>query len=263
MYFLYMVLMLVLIALAHAGAFYFLFGRTITYREALRINCAAIALNKIFFSGTGFVMAGSLAKNKNISWQKVLGVFLVLEGLSVIPWLIAGCFFGITFAAVNAYIVLAVILFGLLFIWIKREKFRKVLFDMRVHAGQIGKNIVYALPCIILEMFLFFCYYVFLFQGYALNITGFNIFKIVAVSFSAGYLSPAPSGLGFKDAALAGLLLLQGVAAGKAAMIMAFDRLIIMVFWLAMGFIAAGDLLYAVWCKKFAKNIQDKKELAG
>ena len=112
------------------------------------------------------------------------------------------------------------------------------------------------MPFVGFNMVLFVAYYFFLFKFYQFTPSFIDIIKIVAVSFTLGYLSPAPTGLGFKDVALVLLLVDAGLDSRAAFSMAIFDRGFNTLFWGILGSILGFDLIKEEFKKRFHKNIK-------
>jgi len=244
-------------AFSHAFNFYLLAGRRIPLAKVCRLVFCASALNKLLFTGSGFLAASRLGRDETeTKSSQILAVFVLLELLSVSGWLAAGIFFGARMAK-GAPLILAVFLaIVLAALW----------FKLRPKKGDAGspswkdsfktapRYVLLVMPLIVINAFLFAAYYFFFFRAFGAALSLLATIKIVAVSFTAGYLSPAPSGLGFKDAGLAALLVAAGLSPGLAITLAVVDRLLVSIFWVFLGGGSAIELAKQEFRRRTKKN---------
>jgi uncharacterized membrane protein YbhN (UPF0104 family) len=244
------ILVLLLRAIFAAGIFYILSGKKAAWFNCLKLTVVAGALNKLFVSASGFIAGSYCSRFVGLPVGVVLGNFFIAELLSVSGWILLAIYFGARTVAIAPVYLVAGILCLLVLIYFQRARGLKLWRLLRDQTANMGRNIVWCGLYAGLDMFLFAFYYKVLFLYFKLDIAANKILEIIALSFSAGYLSPTPSGLGVKDAALVGLLMAQGVPGANAGLIAIVDRLIITGFWLAIGFFVSADLLKQAWINR-------------
>lgn len=240
------IFILVLRSVLYAAAFWQLAGRKISFWQSYRLTVVSVTLNKFLFSASGFIAGSYYSRSKGITAGRTLGVFLILELLSVGGWVILAVYFGGQLAAQAIWIVITLIAVALI-VYYRRGKFIKVWDILLGQLDVLKNNILWCGLYAGVDMLLFALYYKFLLAGLHVFVPPEKLLSIIALSFCAGYLSPAPSGLGVKDAALAGLLLKAGVSLPAAGLVVVADRLVMTGFWLILGLLVSSDLLKEVW----------------
>jgi uncharacterized protein (TIRG00374 family) len=79
-------------------------------------------------------------------------------------------------------------------------------------------------PLAVLNILFSILYYYFLFDSFGVRMAFLEVFKIVSVSFTAGYLSPLPSGLAFREGSMIFFLMQEGYNFSKSLAIALTDR---------------------------------------
>ncbi len=241
-------------AILNAIIFFILCNKNINFKETLKLTILASALNKLFFTGSGYLASSYLYRDENITSSKIFTAFLFLEFFSVSFWIFLGIYFGAELVIrLPIILVLGVIGFSIM-VWVKKNKFGLILKDLLIHFRNIGNKLFLIMPFVLLNMAVYAIYYFFLFRcfNFYLDVTG--IIKIVAVSFTLGYLSFAPAGIGFKDTGLVLLLIGQGIALDGAIMFALADRLIVTFFWAGLGSLVGFDLIKEEFKKRFKRE---------
>jgi len=250
----YIIIILLLISIVNAVDFYILIYPELTVKEAFKLITTATALNKLLFTGSGYLTASYLSRNKNLPFYKALSAFLLLEAMGVSLWLGLGVYFGSKFAVKMPAITVPILVLIMLLIWLRRQKFIKAVKKILTALKDMGKRLPSIMPFIILNMILFFGYYFFLFRFFNFHPQPLEIIKIISVSFTIGYLSPAPAGAGFKDTGLVLLLMNGGLALNPAIFIAVFDRIFVIVFWGLLGGIFGYSLLKNEIKRRFKRS---------
>ena len=216
--------------------FYILIQKKIKFLTACKLVSVAFALNRLLFTASGFIASSYLfQKKKDLSFSEILGAFFVMELLGVLPWLSLGVYFGVSLSLRIPWIFW-VFLFFLLFFLIFRYRYLRDNFSkIKRYFVELSKNIFKVIPLIIFNQFLYVFYYYFLFSLFGFSLHFMQIIKIISLSFSLGYLSLAPAGLGLKDASLVFLLVKEGVSLNNSILCAFLDRLLITGFWTLMG----------------------------
>jgi len=243
MSFFILALTLSLIAALGALNFYILVSRKVSLKQALQWTAAAAALNKLFFTGTGYLALSYFSGVKELKFSRILAAFFALEFFSLIGWLIGGIYFGAKTAFNIPLVFLIVLLVLAVTFWIKKDKLKNFFESLTAYLKELGPLVPLASFFGICSVFLGAVYYYFLFGIFGFKPGLWDIYKIVSVSFTAGYLSPAPAGLGFKDAGLVALLVQRGLPLNSAVALALWDRVIITVFWLSAGMIFAPSII--------------------
>ena len=245
---------LLLISLTSAINFYLLVHRKINLKEAFKLICVAAALNKLLFTGSGYLASSYFSRNKNLPFYKALSAFFLLEFLAVSLWLTLGVYFGAKIAIrMPLILVVVLIIFGIM-VWLKKDKFIPSIKNILKYFKEMGARVFMVIPFVIINVVLFIIYYFFLFRLFNFHTEMLNIIKIVSVSFTIGYLSFAPTGLGFKDTGLVLLLMENGLSLNVALSIAIIDRVIITVFWGILGAVVGYDLIREEIKKRFKKR---------
>lgn len=242
----FIVLILFLISVIDALIFYLLVKplRKISLREAFKLISVARALNKLLLTGSGFFASSYFAQDKNLTFSQSLGVFFLLEFLYVALWLPLGIYFGAKLALKIPWFFIVTILMLLAPIaWSKKKKLILAIRNSLGYFRKIGKRILSVMPLVILQISLVILYYFFLFKFFNFHPDFLNITKIVSISFTLGYLSPAPTGLGFKEGGFVALLLTSGVSLSNALSIAIFDRVFTTIFWGILGALTGFPLI--------------------
>ncbi|MCP4652137.1 MAG: hypothetical protein GY858_01980 [Candidatus Omnitrophica bacterium] len=244
---------LILISLINAFIFYLLVSREIKMKEAYRLTCTATALNKVFFTGSGFLAGSYFSRNKNLPSFKALGAFFILEILSASLWLILGLYFGAKLAVKVPLVLIVALLFVAIALWIKRKSinsFKNVLNYFK----NIGSQVALVVPLVAFSALFFVFYYYHLFNFFDFSLGFLETIKIIAVSFTLGYLSPAPAGLGFKETGMVLLLKSAGIDSGVAISVAVCDRVLTTLFWGGLGGIFGFDLIKEELSRRFKKT---------
>ena len=137
---------------------------------------------------------------------------------------------------------------------IKKNRFCSAAKKALSNFKNFGNRLFAILPIVVLNMAIYTMYYHFLFNFFDFHLQAIDIIKIIAVSFTVGYLSFAPSGIGFKDTGLVLLLTGQGIPLDGAIMFALTDRLIVTVFWIGLGSFAGFDLIKLEFKKRFQRK---------
>ncbi|MFA6217882.1 MAG: lysylphosphatidylglycerol synthase domain-containing protein [Candidatus Omnitrophota bacterium] len=234
--------------------FWILLNREISFGKAVQRVTVAAALNKMLLTGSGYAAVSASLKNDSIPFYKSLASFAVLELFSVLPWIAAGFYFG---AKQIAHIpFLLIVFFALVFFFVVSKKKRLVDF-IKNAAGyfqETRRNILAVVPFVLLNGIAGLCYYSLFFKMFGLRIPWLEVFKLIAISFTLGYLSPVPAGLGVKESGMTFLLMQQGVSLKQAVSLAVCDRLLVTVFYGASGFLCGWGLLHGAIKAKFHKK---------
>jgi uncharacterized protein (TIRG00374 family) len=243
MSFLILALILSLIIVLNALSFYLLVNRNLSFKQALQWTLVAAVINKLFFTGTGYLALSYFSGTKELKFSRILAAFFALEFFSLIGWLAGGIYFGAKIAFNMPLLFLIVLVVSAITFWIKKEKIKKFLKEMTGYLKELKPFVFLALFFGICSVCLGTIYYFFLFGIFGFKPGLLNIYKIVSVAFTAGYLSPAPAGLGFKDAGMVALLVQQGLALNLAIAVALWDRVISTVFWLVAGMLFGANMI--------------------
>jgi uncharacterized membrane protein YbhN (UPF0104 family) len=224
-------------------SFYILVSRRLKLKEAYKLICVASALNRLLFSGLGFVASSFFSHNKNLSFSKALGVFFILEFLGVFLWIILGIYFGAKLAVKIYWIFWIILIIFLGYLFLKRREISLIRRRFLDYSKEVGRRIFYVFPFILINAGLYFLYYFFLFSIFGFSLSNLKILEIISISFTVGYLSPSPAGLGFRDTGLTLLLMDSGISLGRAIFCAVTDRVIVTFFWTILGLVMGYDLI--------------------
>ena len=251
----WIVLILLLIPVVSAVCFYIFVYPELKIKESFKLIITAAALNKLLFTGSGYLTSSYLSRNKDLSFYKALSAFLLLEALGVSLWIGMGVYFGVKLVIkVPSIIILVLAFLLLLMLWLQRQKFIKAAKNILMTFKNMGKRVPLIIPLIILNMVLSIAYYFLLFRIFNFHPGFLSIIKIISISFTVGYLSPAPAGLGFKDTGMVLLLVNSGLKLNTAISLAILDRVIVTVFWAILGSIFSYDLIKEEIRKRFKKK---------
>ena len=249
----YIVLILLLISIVNAVDFYILIYPELTIKEAFKLITTAAAFNKLLFTGSGYLTASYLSRNKNLPFYKALSAFLLLEALGVSLWLGLGIYFGAKIAVKIPWFIIPFLIIFAITAWFKKDKLASVLKSVWRYFKERWVRIIIIAPLVVLNTALFVLCYFFLFRFFNFHPTILSIIKIISISFTVGYLSPAPAGLGFKDTGLVLLLMNSGLTLNAAVSLAVFDRVFVTVFRGVLGGIFGYDLIKEEIKRRFKK----------
>ena len=250
----FIIFSLLLMATANAVMFRVLIGKDVGFRDCFKLTAVAAAINKFFFTGSGYLAAGYFSKHKNLSFHRAIAAFLLSEFLMVLPWIVLGVFFGVRLAVKIPFVVIAALVILAAVTWFKKDKFIRLARDISQSFKEMKNRIIFVIPFMFLHMGFFTAYYFFLFRYFSFNLTFLEIIKIIAVSYTMGYLSPAPAGVGFKETGLVLLLLDSGFALDTVLLLTILDRVIITSFWAILGCLMGFDLIKQEFKRRFGNK---------
>ena len=242
------------IAAVNAVVFYFIIGGAVKLKDAFRLTGIATSVNKIIFSGSGYLLSSYLSREKKLSFSRTIGAFFMLEFLSVSLWLVLGLYFGAKLAIRIPWIILVAAIIVFITVWFRGKRVVETARSLLRYFKVIKNRIIFIMPFIILNMALVVIYYFVLFKFFNLCFSFIKILKIVSISFSTGYLSFAPAGLGFKDTALVFLLAEEGVTWRMALSIAVIDRVIVTLFWGLLGLVLGFDSVKKEIVKRLGRH---------
>lgn len=248
------VLILVLISLINAINFYFLVDKRITLKEAFKLTSVATALNRVLFTGSGYLTSSYFCRNKNLSPAKALSAFFLLEFFPISLWLILGVYFGGKLAVKAPLIFIAILIVLVIANWKKKNRFIRLTKNILGHFKEMRKGFFLIIPFVVLNIALLIAYYFFLFRLFSFQPDILSAIKIISLSFTLGYLSPAPGGLGFKEAGLVFLLMENGFTFSNAMSLAILDRVLITAFWVILASLLGFDLIKEEIKKRFKRK---------
>lgn len=233
--------------------FWLMLNREIKLTSSLRLSAAASALNKLLITGSGYAAVSGKLKNSNIPLHKSVVAFMLSEIFIMVPWLVCGLYFGAK-AAVKIPVFLAFFLLLAFFAVLKRKAAISFSKEALVYVKTIKAHLPLVVPLVFLNIAAGAAYYFILFRIFAIKLPLREIFKIISVSVTAGYLSPSPSGLGFREGSIVFLLMQKGIAFNRAFSIALLDRLAVTGFYIATGAVCAAEILLDVVKKRHADD---------
>ena len=224
--------------------FYILIQKKIKFFTACKLVSIAFALNRLLFTASGFIASSYLfQKKKNLNFSETLGAFFVMELLGVLLWLSLGVYFGVSLSLEIPWIFWIFLFFLLLFLTFRYRYLRDNFSKIKRYFVELSKNAFKVIPLVILNQFLYVFYYYSLFSLFGFFPHFMQIIKIISLSFSLGYLSPAPTGLGLKDASLVFLLVKEGVPLNSSILCTFLDRVLVTGFWTLMGALLGFNII--------------------
>jgi len=229
--------------LINSFIFWRLLNKGVEFFRAVKIICIAGAMNKLLLTGSGYAAMSWKLKSDDFPVSRSISAFAIFELFSVSPWLISGFYFGAE-ASVRMPSFLLFIM-GLVFILAiyKIRKTKNFLKDALSYFKDSTRNIPLIIPLVLINVILLVIYYQFLFRGFGVNLPLIEIFKIIAIAFTVGYLSPAPSGLGFKEGSLVFLLMQRNLSLKSSLSIAITDRLITTILYAILGFSLGAKMI--------------------
>jgi uncharacterized membrane protein YbhN (UPF0104 family) len=247
-----LIFLLLAASAASAGVMlWILLNREVSIQEALRLTCIAWALNKLFLFGSGYIAMIVKLKHGRMPAHKSLVAFLLLELLCVVPWILLGFYFGARFCLRWPFFFL-LIAAAVCLLWYQAKKNKKLLLDSWEYVRAIKMSLTAVIPFLLAHLSALLLYYFALMRLCSVKMDWQMVTKIMSMSIAAGYLSPAPAGIGFKEAAMTALFMQQGFTFARALSIAVADRLIVSLAFLAFGLLAGAKLLAAAMGKKGA-----------
>jgi len=260
MYIIFIIFVLIIIAIINALIFLILVDSKVSFKESLRLTSSASAINKVLFTGSGYFSSSYLSKNKNLSFYNILGIFFLMEVMGVSVWIIMGIYFGAEVVVKIPWFIIPFLIIFAITAWFKKDKLVSILKSVLHYFKERWVRIIIIVPFVILNTALFGLYYFFLFWFFDFHPTALNIIKIISISFTVGYLSPAPAGVGFKDTSLVLLLMNSGLTPNKAVLVAVFDRIFVTAFWGVLGGIFGYDLIKKEVRRRF-NNIRNSSSI--
>lgn len=245
MEFLLIALCLLAVAANHALGFFAL-ARDVNLKNAFKISSSALGLNKILFTGSGYLLTAYFSRYGNLSATKVMAIFILLEAGFFSIWLVFGFYYGWKLLLEQApYGLLAAVAIISLIIFFKRSKVAQLFSHLKLHLVEIRGRIFWLILFSVINLLISLFYYQALFAIFDHRADLASVLKVASIALSTGYLSPIPAGLGIKDASFAMLLINQGISASSAVAIAFWDRLISTFFWGSLGIVFSFDMVRA------------------
>ncbi|MCM8801404.1 MAG: lysylphosphatidylglycerol synthase domain-containing protein [Candidatus Omnitrophica bacterium] len=237
----------------HTSFLWIILKKKISYWQAFKSICLIFALNKLLLTGSGYAMMSWKLRYDKLDIAESISSFLVFEFFSLLPWLILGFYFGAKITVSIPIFLWIFLLLVLLFIYIKRKTAVKIISASIDYLKTIKSNLIFTIPFMVLNMFLSLYYYHLLMGIFRKSLFLPDILRIISIAITVGYLSPVPSGLGFKETSLVLLFRQKGLSWEESSLIAITDRLIITFFYANLGIIFAYDLIKTVLSSKRKK----------
>jgi len=223
--------------------FWLLINKEMTLGKALQLCTAALVLNKFLFTGIGYAAVSGKLKSDEFPLHKSISAFVLSEMFVITPWVVSGLYFGARVGLKIPLIFIIFLLLALVFLLYKRKKAQRFLQEAAAYVRETSVHLGCVLPLAVINILISITYYYFLFDAFRVSMSFAEVFKIVSVSFTVGYLSPLPSGLAFREGSMIFLLMQQGLAFNKALSIALTDRLAVTVFFIVIGFLCAAQII--------------------
>ncbi len=243
--------------------FWLLLGKAVKIGRAFQLSTAALVLNKFLLTGAGYAAASAKLKNDNVAFHKSLPAFIFMEFLFVVPLLASGLYYGAHIVVRAPLFLLGFILLLAIFALYKRKKIKGFFREVASEAKAASAHLWLIIPLVAANIFLIIVYYKLLLGVFNIPLSFYEIYKLVAVSFTIGYLSPVPSGLAFKEGSLIYLLMQKGQAFNTALSLAITDRAIITGFYIILGFLCAGHIVFSAVREEYVKRVNKQKAAAG
>lgn len=228
------ILLLILSLTINSTILWLLLKREVKFWQMVKLTSVAVTLNKLLLTGSGYLAMSWKMKSYLFPLSRSFIAFTLLELTTVLPWLIFGIYFGAK-VAIKIHPFLIIVLFLILFLIYKRKGKSVFLKDTWIYLRDSSIEVLKVLPLSLLGIILHTLYYSFILKIFKVNFLLSEIFKIVAISFTFGYLSPAPSGLGFKEGSLIFLLMQHNLSLKDSFLIAITERFISTVFFATLG----------------------------
>lgn len=211
--------------------------------QAIKLASIVVAMNKLLLIGSGYAAAAWKLKNDGFSFLESLSSFAIFELFSVLPWLILGFYFGAGITIETPGFLIAILVLILVFVICKGKAMINLLKNVLPYFKKIRVNFVIIIPLLIINIVLGITYYFFLFNLFGFNLGFRNILRIVPVSFTLGYLSIFPAGLGIKEGGLIYLLAGEGIPLSSSISIAITDRILTTSFYAFLGFLFGAKII--------------------
>lgn len=194
-------------------------------------------------TGSGYAAAAWKLKNDNFPFLESLSSFAILELFFVLPWLILGFYFGAGITIETPGFLIAILVLILVFAICKGKAMINLLKNVLPYFKKIRVNFIIITPLLIINIVLGITYYFFLFNLFGFNPGFKDILRIVPVSFTLGYLSIFPAGLGVKEGSLIYLLTEEGIPLSSSISIAITDRVLMTSFYAFFGFLFGAKII--------------------
>ncbi|MFA5363072.1 MAG: lysylphosphatidylglycerol synthase domain-containing protein [Candidatus Omnitrophota bacterium] len=235
-----------------------LLNRRASLWEGIKFFSVAAALNKLFFTGSGYAILCWKMKGDDIPLSRTLPAFAVFELFSTLPWLVLGIYSGGKLAFRIPVVLPFIFLFVLISLLIARKKAAGFFNSIARYFSEISPHAFIVVFLVTLNLILTAAYYFLLMEAFHFSFGFMEAIRIVSIAFSAGYLSPVPQGLGIKESCQVFLLMDQGVSLKQAVSFAVTDRVILTGFYLGLGFLFGADIIRQEIKSKFKRRVREK-----
>lgn len=244
---------LVLTSFISSAMLFVLLNRRLKFFQAFKLFNALAALNKLLLTGSGYAAAGFRLKKENFPLSLSISSLAALEIFSVLPWLLFGFYFGAASGVkFPVFFAIAFCVIALSAAYKAKALFARIK-EIAGHFAEIRFGLLAVVPLGLLNVAVGTAYYFFLCRAFGVNLGTLDVLKASTVSFTIGYLSIFPSGIGIKEAGLVFLLVKNGALLSQAFSVALADRILATVFWGLAGAIC-GKGLFFHGCAKGTKK---------
>lgn len=241
----------------NAAAFWCAAGARITLGNSFKVVVVAAALNRLLFTGVGFAVSSAASIRFALPASQALAAFVLVEVFSTGPWIAAGVYFGARITAAAPVIIIGIFAAALAYCAIRGTKVRARIQQALQGLRVAGRRAAGVMCCAVFAALCLTGYYVFLFYAFGFFPGIIQAIQIVAVAFTAGYLSPAPAGLGFKETGMVYMLANAGVPVKEAVIIALWDRIIVTAVAGILASVSGFDMLRAECARRRAAIKQE------
>lgn len=230
-------------------------NRKITLWQTIKVTYIINALNKLFLTGSGYLAMGWKLKSGDFPISLSLSSFAIFELFSILPWLILGLYSGARITLEAPVFFIAILVLILVFSICRGKTIIKNIF---AYFKEIKINFLIIIPLLITNVVLAIIYYFFLFNLFGFKLGFQDILRIVSVSFTLGYLSIFPSGLGVKEGSLIYLLAGEGIPLSSSISIAITDRVLTTSFYAFFGFLFGAKIIKEEIRRRFTAKKKTK-----
>ena len=224
--------------------FWILLNKKFKFWQTIKLYCVASALNKLLLTpALGYATMSWKLKSDGFPLHRSLASFAVFELFSVLPWLISGFYFGAKITLKVPVFLIVILVLILLSVIFKREAIIHFLKNVLNYLKELKFGFLGIIPLVITNVALGTIYYFFLFKVFGFSLKLLDILKVSSVSFTLGYLSILPSGLGVKEGSMIYLLAKQGISLSSSTSIAITDRLLVTSLYASLGFLFGANII--------------------
>lgn len=218
-------------------------NRKITLWQTIKLTYIINGLNKLLLTGSGYLAMSWKLKGESFPISLSLSSFVIFELFSILPWLISGFYFGAKITVETPGFFIAILILILVFSICRGKTLLNLFKNALAYLKEMKINFLIIIPLLITNVALGIIYYFFLFNLFGFNLKFQDILRIVSVSFTLGYLSIFPAGLGVKEGSLIYLLAGEGIPLSSSAGIAITDRILMTSFYAFFGFLFGAKII--------------------